>query len=112
MSDPVTESLNTVEPANVPPATDDQPHLHVVGIIEPRECPTMASRQHVSGVVLADETLLTASDAIAMIDAGRVLYMLPPAGSPAHAASQVLGCGRLLLQVRECEHCGNRVLFA
>lgn len=66
---------------------------------------------HVDGVVLADESKLTASDAIAMIDAGRVLYMLPPVGAPAHAASVALGA-RLLLQVHECEHCGVRVLFA
>lgn len=110
MNDP-TESLNSVEPVAVPTPTADQPHLHVIGIIEPHNCATSPVR-HVSGVVLADETRLTSSDAIAMIDVGRVLYMLPPASSPAHAASQVLGCGRLLLQVRECEHCGNRVLFA
>lgn len=108
----LTESLNSVEPVAVPAPSDDQPHLHVIGIIKPIECPTVASVQHVSGVVLTDETRLTASDAIAMLDAGRVLYMLPPSGAPAHAASEALGGARLLLQVRECEHCGNRVLFA
>lgn len=112
MTDPLTESLNTVEPASMPPATADQPHLHVIGIIDPRECPTIASVHHVAGVVLADETHLTASDAIAMLDAGRVLYMLPPSGAPAHEASKALGGARLVLQVRECKHCGERNLFA
>jgi hypothetical protein len=112
MNDRLSESLSTVEPANVPQATDDQPHLRVVGITDPQGCPVVASVHHVAGVVLADETRLTASDAIAMVDAGRVLYMLPPSGAPAHEASEALGGARLLLQVRECEHCGNRVLFA
>lgn len=112
MSNDLSESLSTVEPVTVPASTPDQPHLHVIGIIEPRECPTVASVQHVSGVVLADETRLTDSDAIEMIEAGRVLYMLPPSGAPAHEASEALGGARLLLQVRDCPHCGNRVLFA
>lgn len=112
MSNDLTESLNSVEPAVVPPPTDDQPHLHVIGIIDPRSCPAMDSRLHVNGVVFADESKVSASDAIAMIDTGRVLYMVPPEGAPAHAASQALGGARLLLQVRECEHCGERVLFA
>ena len=108
----LSESMNSVEPAAVSAPTDDQPHLHVIGIIDPRACPVMESRLHVNGVVFADESKVSASDAIAMIDTGRVLYMLPPAGAPAHAASEALGGARLLLQVRECDQCGERVLFA
>ena len=108
MNDDLINSLESVECVGSPIGTADAPHLHVVGIIDPRMC---AETEHVRGLVLSDETRLSDVNAIALIDAGRVLYMLPPPGAPAHAASQALGAP-LLLQVRTCEHCNTRVLFA
>jgi len=109
----MTDSIfDAVEPASVRTATDDDPHLHVVGVVDPRVCTGDGSVRHVSGVVLADDSKLSDADAIALLKAGRVLYMLPPEGAPAYEASQALGGARLLLQVRTCAHCNERVLFA
>lgn len=90
--------------------------IRVIGILDPEPCKgDLAAKEHgikhVSGVVTADDTRITADDAIALIDAGRVLDMIPPPGAPAHAAHVATGFP-LMLQVRTCELCGKRVLFA
>ena len=97
-------------------APTDQPPIRVIGIFDPKPCEgDKAAKehgiQHVGGVVTEDEIEISADDAIALIDAGRVLDMIPPPGAPAHAAHVATGFS-LLLQVRTCELCGKRVLFA
>ncbi len=66
---------------------------------------------HVDGVKLDNDSTVLAADVIAIIKAGGVFSMIPPSGSPAHAAHVATGLP-LLLQVRECEDCGEEVLFA
>lgn len=59
----------------------------------------------------ADGSEISADDALALIDAGAVLHMIPPPGAPAYAAHAATGLP-LLLQTRACPDCGKRVLFA
>jgi hypothetical protein len=56
---------------------------------------------HHEFIVLADDSRVLEADAIALLDAGCILYMKNP-GSTA----------RLLLQHRRCEPCQREVLFA
>lgn len=86
----------------------DSPDLHVVGTTGKRSCGT---RSHATGLVLDSDVRLDEVSAIALIYAGRVLYMIPPPGAPARAAYEATGLF-LILQVTECPDCGRRVLFA
>jgi len=88
----------------------DSDPKQVVGISDVQSCAN-SDRRHVGAVVLADDSVVSADDAIALIDAGGVLAMTPPPGAPAHAAHLATGLD-LLLQVIECPACGKRVLFA
>jgi len=63
---------------------------------------------HVDGVKLDNDSTVLAADVIAIIKAGGAFTMTPPPGAPAHVATGL----PLLLQVRECEDCGEEVLFA
>ena len=87
--------------------------IRVVGIHGKQVCPCSTDRHpmaHVGGVVTEDG-VITADDAIALIEAGRVLDMIPPPGAPAHAVHVATGFP-LILQVRTCDLCGQKVLFA
>lgn len=89
----------------------DAPPIRVIGVYDKAPCPGSPGLIHSGGVVTEDGSRIVAADAIALIDAGRVLGMIPPPGAPAHAAHVATGFP-LLLQVRECPLCGQRVLFA
>lgn len=78
-----------------------------------RPCPmALCDRQHTSGVQFVDKTTMQEADAIALIEAGGMLYMIPTEGSPAFEASKALGVPMLLIQVKTCELCNTRVLYA
>jgi hypothetical protein len=73
-----------------------------------------ARTRHVTGVKLSDDTIEQAPEVIAALDDPEVhvhYTMIPPEGAPAYDAWQRTGAP-LLLQVRTCIECGERVLFA
>lgn len=77
--------------------------------------PCRGNREHVSGLLVkrpgAGETPVREADAIELIKAGAIFYMVPPPGAPARAAYEATGLP-LLVQTRHCELCDAEVLFA
>lgn len=73
---------------------------------------TWGDTEHTVMVKLGDDSELAAEDLIALIEAGAFYHMIPPTGAPAYEAHLRSGGLPLLLQVRTCEHCGKKVLFA
>jgi len=74
----------------------------------------VARTKHVIAVKLSDDTIEQAPEVIAALDDPEVhvhYTMIPPEGAPAYVAWQQTGYP-LLLQVRTCIECGERVLFA
>lgn len=75
---------------------------------------------HATVVYFADDTTVSAEDAIALLDAGAILFMIPPPGAPTHTVyrrtehgSEVVGHGLpFLLQHRFCDDCQREVLWA
>jgi hypothetical protein len=88
--------------------TKDAPHLKVVGITGSRECGNIV---HVTGLVLANDSRISDEDAVSMIDAGRVLFMVPPPGTPARPVYEATGLP-FILQTMDCPDCRRRVVFA
>lgn len=71
----------------------------------------MGGPQHPIGLGLENGRWMSAEDGIAYLDAGGVLYMIPPPGAPAREAYEATGLG-LVLQVRPCPGCDERLLYA
>lgn len=71
----------------------------------------IGGHEHNVEVRLADGSERLAEDVIAAIEAGDVYTMRPPEGAPAYAAHQRTGLP-LLVQVRQCPDCNEKVLFA
>jgi hypothetical protein len=84
---------------------------HQVVAARPEACPG-GDRRHVVLVKLADGSDVVAEDLIALIEAGAAYHMIPPEGAPAYEAHIASGGLPLILQVRECELCKKKVLFA
>lgn len=107
-----------------PRVEDGQPsaqggRIWVHNVVEPARCvvglraTTCAAgqKQHASSVLIGDDSELDAADLIALIEAGRQYFMVPPEGSSAHDAYIKTGLP-LIIQVVQCPDCGVRVLFA
>lgn len=88
----------------------DNPHTEVVGVRR-AVCVGDESKQHVTAMKTAAGDVVESADAMALMDTGRVYFMKPPPGAPAHAVHVATGLP-LLIQTRTCEACGERVLFA
>ncbi len=88
---------------------EDNPPTKVVAI-RTRNCPK-GEIKHVSILFLDGGGEVGEHDAMFLMDAGRDYFMIPPPGSPAHAAHVKTGLP-LLLQTRVCPQCSERVLFA
>ena len=88
----------------------DCPEFEIVGQ-RPERCKS-GDGQHSIRVKLSDGTVQDAAEVIAAIDSHTAHYVMRPVeGTPAYQAHQETGL-KLLLQVRDCPDCGERVLFA
>lgn len=87
----------------------DSPDKEIVAV---RMIPcTPQNGEHIDRIRLADGGELSNDDAIALMDAGKRFFMIPPPGAPAHEMHVLTG-KPLLVQTRPCPSCGKRVLFA
>jgi hypothetical protein len=86
---------------------------HQVVAVRPEYCNGAGpARKHTVFVRLGDGSDVTAEDLIALIEAGAAYHMIPPEGAPAYEAHLASGGLPLILQVRVCDLCFKKVLFA
>lgn len=76
------------------------------------DCPKDEDTAHVDRIRLENGDELSSEDTIALMDAGRNFFMIPPPGAPAYEAHIASGGLPLIIQTKACEHCQERILFA
>lgn len=90
------------------PATSDTSVKHVNAV---RWATCISGTGEHPSMLRLDDGIVSASDAMALIEAGQKFAMTPPPGAPAYDAHKATGLD-LLLQTRVCDRCQTRVLFA
>lgn len=99
----------SVKVTSLPPTSLDNQAMQIVAVHQ-EPCPK-DGRKHVTHVKLADDSELTSSKVMILMDVGKRFFMIPPPGAPAYEAYRATGLP-LLVQTRTCSQCGERVLFA
>lgn len=92
----------------VTPATTTDAKRHEVVKVRGSICSEGA---HASEILTKEGLEIKSEDAISMINAGVIFFMIPPPGAPAYPAYVATGLP-LLLQIKHCKGCDKDVLFA